>query len=51
MTQVDFYILPDATLEARWGFACRLIDKVYKMGLDILVLMDSEQEARAFDQL
>ena len=51
MTQVDFYILPEATSEARWLFACRLIDKVQRMGMRVLVAMDSEAEARAFDEL
>ena len=51
MTQVDFYILPDFTQEARWGFACRLIEKVYKMGMDILILVDDKEKAQAFDQL
>ena len=51
MTQVDFYILAEATSEARWLFACRLIDKVHRMGMRVLVAMDSEAEARAFDEL
>lgn len=51
MTQVDFYILPEATSEARWLFACRLIDKVQRMSMRVLVAMDSEAEARAFDEL
>ncbi len=51
MTQVDFYILPETTSEARWLFACRLIDKVQRMGMNVLVAMDSEAEARAFDDL
>lgn len=51
MTQVDFYILPDTTSEARWLFACRLIEKVYKLGLDILVALDTPEDAKAFDDL
>lgn len=51
MTQVDFYILPDFTQEARRAFACRLIEKVYRMGMDILILLDNKEEAQAFDQL
>ena len=47
MTQVDFYILPEATSEARWLFACRLIDKVQRMGVRVLVALDNEAEARA----
>lgn len=51
MTQVDFYILPETTSEARWLFACRLIDKVQRMGMSVLVAMDSEADACAFDEL
>ncbi|MEC8917232.1 MAG: DNA polymerase III subunit chi, partial [Pseudomonadota bacterium] len=32
MTQVDFYILPDTTLEARLNFACRLAETIYRKG-------------------
>ncbi|MFC3116800.1 DNA polymerase III subunit chi [Cellvibrio fontiphilus] len=51
MTQIDFYVLPEATSEARWLFACRLIDKVQRLGMRTLVAMDTEAEARQFDQL
>lgn len=51
MTQIDFYILPETTSDARWLFACRLIDKVQRMGMRVLVAMDTEAEARAFDEL
>lgn len=51
MTQVDFYVLPDSTNEARWLFACRLVEKVYKMGMDVLVALDTAEQAQAFDQL
>lgn len=51
MTQVDFYILPDATEDARWVFACRLIDKVQRLGHSVLVALDNKTQARAFDEL
>lgn len=51
MTKVDFYILQEATSDARWLFACRLIDKVQRMGMRVLVAMDSDADARAFDEL
>lgn len=51
MTQVDFYILPEATSEARWLFACRLADKAQRMGMRVLVAMDTEAEAHQFDEL
>ncbi|WP_049629591.1 DNA polymerase III subunit chi [Cellvibrio sp. pealriver] len=51
MTQVDFYILPETTSDARWLFACRLTDKAHRMGMRVLVAMDTEAEARQFDEL
>ncbi|ACE85801.1 DNA polymerase III subunit chi [Cellvibrio japonicus] len=51
MTQVDFYVLPETTSEARWLFACRLIEKVQRMGMDILVAVDNPEQAREFDEL
>ncbi len=51
MPQVDFYVLPETTSEARWLFACRLIEKVQRMGMDILVAVDTREEAQAFDEL
>lgn len=51
MTQVDFYVLPEATSDARWLFACRLIDKVHRLGMRTLVVMDNEADARQFDEL
>ncbi len=51
MTQIDFYVLPDTTSDARWLFACRLLDKVQRMGMRALVAMDNESEARQFDEL
>lgn len=51
MTQVDFYVLPDTTSEARWLFACRLIDKVHRLGHRVLVTLDDEHQAKAFDDL
>lgn len=51
MTHIDFYILPETTSDARWLFACRLIDKVHRLGIRVLVAMDTEADARAFDEL
>lgn len=51
MTQVDFYVLPETTSDARWLFACRLIDKVQRLGMRTLVAMETEEEARRFDEL
>jgi DNA polymerase III subunit chi len=51
MTLVDFYVLPETTSEARWLFACRLIDKVHKLGHRVLVAVDDQAQAQAFDEL
>lgn len=51
MTKVDFYVLPETTGEARWLFACKLAEKVQRMGMHVLIAMDSEAEARQLDEL
>ncbi|HSP59103.1 MAG TPA: DNA polymerase III subunit chi [Halomonas sp.] len=47
MTQVDFYILPDTTLEARLDFACRLAETIYRKGYRLH--LHAEDEAMAHD--
>ena len=32
MARIDFYILPDTTLEARLQFACKLAETIYRKG-------------------
>lgn len=51
MTQIDFYILPDDASAARWHFACRLIDKITRLGHRVLVTMDDPAEAQELDAL
>lgn len=51
MTHIDFYILPDTSAEARWQFACRLIEKAHGLGRELLVAVDSLAEARQLDEL
>lgn len=51
MTQVDFHILQDTSVEARWLYVCRLIEKVERLGHHILVMVDTEQEAHEIDDL
>lgn len=51
MTKVDFYVLPETTSEARWLFACKLAEKAQRVGMRVLIAVDSESEARALDQL
>ncbi|MEE8059311.1 MAG: DNA polymerase III subunit chi [Pseudomonadales bacterium] len=51
MTKVDFYILPNSTIEQRHLFACRLVEKAYKLGHQIYIHSDDEAQTNALDQL
>lgn len=51
MTRIDFYILDAADCAGRYEFACKIIEKAYKMGHKVLVYADSEAEAKALDEL
>lgn len=51
MTQVDFYLLPTVVERDRQVFACRLIEKAYKLNHKIYVLCGSDDEIRALDDL
>ncbi|QEY15398.1 DNA polymerase III subunit chi [Cellvibrio sp. KY-GH-1] len=51
MTKVDFYVLPETTSEARWLFACKLAEKVQRMGMRVLIAVDTEADARQLDEL
>jgi DNA polymerase-3 subunit chi len=45
MTRVDFYILPENDIEARWHFGCRLIDKAFHRGLPMYVHTERHEQA------
>ena len=51
MTQVDFHILQDASVEARWLYVCRFIEKVERLGHSILVVVDNQEQAHELDDL
>ncbi|QJQ94527.1 MULTISPECIES: DNA polymerase III subunit chi [Halomonadaceae] len=51
MTQVDFYILPDTTLEARLAFACRLAETIYRKGYRLHLHAEDEAMARELDDV
>jgi len=51
MTHIDFYILPDSSVEARWLYTCRLVEKVLALGHNILIAVDNEDEAQQLDDL
>jgi DNA polymerase-3 subunit chi len=50
MTQIDFYILPDTTLEARLGFACRLAETIQRKGYRLHLHAEDEAMARDLDE-
>ncbi|WP_101756948.1 DNA polymerase III subunit chi [Oceanicoccus sp. KOV_DT_Chl] len=51
MTKVDFYILSADDIEQRHLFACRLVEKAFKLGHQIYVHTDDNAQANALDQL
>lgn len=51
MTKIDFYILQDSTADARWHFACRLVDKALRSGHRVLITANSQDEVRQLDDL
>lgn len=50
MTQIDFYILPDTSSEARIDFACRLAETIYRKGYRLHVHVEDEEAATRFDE-
>jgi len=51
MTQIDFHILQDTSVEARWLYVCRFIEKVERLGHNILVVVDTQEQALELDDL
>lgn len=51
MTDVDFYTLAQQTLEDRLRFACRLTEKSINAGHQVLLLVDTPEQAQQLDQL
>lgn len=51
MTRIDFYILKDTELSARYLFACKLIQKTIKLGHRIYVHCADESQSSEFSQL
>lgn len=50
MTQIDFYVLPDTTLEARLDFACRLAETIQRKGYRLHLHAEGEAMARKLDE-
>lgn len=51
MSRVDFYVLSDATPEAAWRYACRLIEKAVDLQHRVYVRFATATEAARFDEL
>lgn len=51
MTRVDFYVLEDDADQARDHFACRLVEKAWRLEHKIYLHAASETEARRLDGL
>jgi len=50
MTTVDFYILPGNTVIQRYIFACRLVEKAYKLGHRVYIHADSREQVKEIDE-
>jgi len=51
VAEVSFYILPTESLQDRYLFACKLIEKAYRSGSYCYVLTDSAEQSRIIDDL
>lgn len=51
MAKVDFYILPAAEASARWLFACRLVEKAYRLNNTVYVHTSEQNAATKLDEL
>jgi DNA polymerase-3 subunit chi len=51
MTRIDFYILPSEEIQARQVFACRLIEKAFRLGHRIYIHTNNENESQSLDDL
>jgi DNA polymerase-3 subunit chi len=51
MAEVSFYVLPSESLQERYLFACKLIEKAYRSGSYCYVLTDNAEQSRHLDDL
>ena len=51
MTQVSFYTLSEEGLDARILFACRLVDKAWKLGHRVFIQTQSIEQAKRLDDM
>ncbi|HIG79608.1 MAG TPA: DNA polymerase III subunit chi [Cycloclasticus sp.] len=51
MTRIDFYVLPDASINQQQLFACRLAQKASKQGHRVYIHTESEEQSKKLDEL
>lgn len=51
MTQIDFYILPNDSIDARLHLACRIADKALQQNQHVFINADSPAESARLDEL
>ena len=51
MAEVSFYILPSESLQERYLFACKLIEKAYRSGSFCYVHTDNTEQSQKIDDL
>ena len=50
MARIDFYILPDTTLEARLQFACKLAETIHRKGYRLHLHCEDKALAEQADE-
>ena len=51
MTRVDFYLTQDLSAQQRNFTACRLIEKVFRLGHHVYIHTDDDEQAKQLDDL
>jgi DNA polymerase-3 subunit chi len=51
MTRVDFYLLTGYQPQIREQFACKLTEKVYRLGQQIYIHVEEQRQAQVMDDL
>jgi DNA polymerase-3 subunit chi len=51
MAEVSFYLLPSESIQERYEFACKLIEKAYRSGCFCYVLTDNAEQSQKIDDL
>jgi len=51
VTRIDFYILPEGGTGGHEAVSCRLVEKAYKLGMNVYIHTDSAEQARRIDEL